>query len=162
MKPIDAKTNEEPERDRSDYKPFGLFIILFFSAVSLFNWVSPEKSVSTTADVAVDPSIERRKNAYDRAERMAIAGAQLIKKSMRDPDSFKLESVIITPSQTICYEYRSRNGFGGMSKGRVVISDDGGTIMPDETPGFIKLWNQECTNRDSQPEISSMINRIIS
>ena len=34
---------------------------------------------------------------------------------MRDPDSFKLSSVIIMDKGAVCYEYRAHNGFGGVN-----------------------------------------------
>jgi hypothetical protein len=47
---------------------------------------------------------------------------------MRDPDSFVLEAVYLKPNRkngpNICYYYRSRNGFGGMTKGVAVLKNN--------------------------------------
>lgn len=48
----------------------------------------------------------------------AANGALAIRGTMRDPDSFKLASMLIVPKTgTVCYEYRAKNGFGGTDVG---------------------------------------------
>jgi hypothetical protein len=45
---------------------------------------------------------------------------------MRDPDSFVLEAVYLKPNKkvepNICYQYRSKNGYGGYSSGLQVLT----------------------------------------
>lgn len=75
----------------------------------------------------------------------ATLGAAALKKAMRDPDSFQLESVEVQNNLTVCYGYRSRNGFGGMSKGYAVFLADLEGVMTSERGGrFQKSWNKEC------------------
>lgn len=49
----------------------------------------------------------------------AVEGARLLHSEMRDPDSFKISKAWIMQSEkygmAVCYEYFSRNGFGGMN-----------------------------------------------
>lgn len=74
-------------------------------------------------------------------------GAILLKKAMRDPDSFKLESAIVTDIGAACYEYRTKNGFGGVNASMAVLSKDGIKFRTDEMDGFTSLWNKECAGR---------------
>lgn len=80
----------------------------------------------------------------------AAAGAVLLKKAMRNPDSFQLESaVVVDGTNAVCYEYRAQNGFGGMNVGRAFISSDGQQFLMSEprTDGFDAIWNRECANK---------------
>ncbi|MBV8810885.1 MAG: hypothetical protein JO033_19625, partial [Acidobacteriaceae bacterium] len=61
------------------------------------------------------PSVAPRDVAKDNQKRgkLMLAGlvANELRHSMRDPDSFKLDSVLLMDSGAVCYEYRARNGF---------------------------------------------------
>lgn len=50
----------------------------------------------------------------------AVVGGHTLQNDMRDPDSFVIERVIYTNNgkdkERYCYEYRARNGFGGMER----------------------------------------------
>lgn len=84
----------------------------------------------------------------DRAAQLAMAGATALKKAMRDPESFKLESALqIESTGAVCYEYRSKNGFGGVNVGQAVLSADAKNFKTDEEGGFTPLWDKECANR---------------
>jgi hypothetical protein len=61
-----------------------------------------------------DPDFERNK--------AAAAGAIVLRKQMRNPDSFKLASVLRFPDGAVCYEYRAQNGTGGMNVERAVLT----------------------------------------
>ena len=74
----------------------------------------------------------------------ATAGALTLRDAMRNPDSFKLESVHIMPKEkVVCYQYRSQNGFGGMTRGNAVITKDKMSTS-ENNPGFARIWNKEC------------------
>lgn len=79
----------------------------------------------------------------------AQAGAAMLKQAMRDPDSFKLsQALVIDGTGAVCYEYRARNGFGGMNIGHAVISSDGKTFKTENDAGYHNLWNKECANKE--------------
>ncbi len=50
----------------------------------------------------------------------AVRGSAVLHDQMRDPDSFVIEKVFTMTNQKgvdiTCFEYRSRNGFGGMNR----------------------------------------------
>lgn len=99
---------------------------------------------------------ETKKNA-DAAVQRAALGAQILKKSMRDPESFKLESaLVIEKTGAVCYDYRARNGFGGINVGHAVLGPDGKKFMTNEMEGFSAFWNRECANKPGQ-EVSTAI-----
>lgn len=94
----------------------------------------------------------------DAATQRAATGAVLLKKAMRDPDSFKLDSaLVIDGSGAVCYNYRAKNGFGGVNRSHAVLSADGKKFKTDEMDGFISLWNKECANK-SGAETATAIN----
>jgi hypothetical protein len=52
----------------------------------------------------------------------AVEGVNRLQEAMRDPDSFALDRVTMTPpnkkgKSNVCFVYRARNGFGGMNRG---------------------------------------------
>jgi hypothetical protein len=79
-----------------------------------------------------------------------------LKGAMRDPDSFRLSSVlVIYPTNAICYEYRARNGFGGMDVGEAVLSPKG-IFRANEMDGFHALWRSECSGRRGREEVDAV------
>ncbi len=94
------------------------------------------------------PSLPQLESKEDKAIRLAAAGADMLKKSMRDPDSFYLESAfIIAATGTVCYEYRARNGFGGMNRESAVITGDMKKFKTSADDNFSAFWNRECANK---------------
>lgn len=87
----------------------------------------------------------------------AMNGAILLKKSARDPDSFKLEqALIIDKTGSVCYTYRARNGFNGMNIGYAVLNSSG-DFKNDEMRGFNTLWKKECDGKLGR-DVKSSIN----
>lgn len=112
---------------------------------------SPAPRAMTSEELAA-------KKKEDAVVQRAAAGAVLLKKAMRDPDSFKLESaLVINGSGAVCYNYRAKNGFGGVNPGHAVLSSDGKKFKTDEMDGFATLWNRECAKK-SGAETATAIN----
>jgi len=89
-----------------------------------------------------------------------IAGAatiaRILKKSMRDPDSFKLESVLIMDTTgSVCYKYRARNGFNGLNVEQAVLSSKG-KFKTSDMDGFTSLWNRECAHKTGSEEVQNV------
>ena len=84
------------------------------------------------------------------APRIAAAEASLIKNAMRNPDSFKLNEVLLMKNGSSCFEYRAQNGFGGMNVGQAVYSNPTGKLKTNEMGGFPSLWNKECANQSGE------------
>ncbi|MGQ0503469.1 MAG: hypothetical protein ACT4P0_12825 [Panacagrimonas sp.] len=100
------------------------------------------------APKSVTPEAAAAQKKQDAAVQRAVAGAVMLKKAMRDPESFKLESaLVIDGSGAVCYGYRAKNGFGGVNAGHAVLSSDGKKFKTDEMDGFIALWNKVCADK---------------
>ena len=71
----------------------------------------------------------------------AVAAADSLKKSLRDPDSLKFDSMRVSEdAKVICAEYRAKNGFGGMNRAILVFVDGEGS--EDK-----KVWNKNCAGK---------------
>lgn len=63
---------------------------------------------------------------YDLRERTAQAQATaiMLKLSMRDPESFRVNSAMADArGRTVCIQYQARNGFGGMNQAEHITVD---------------------------------------
>ena len=69
---------------------------------------------SAAAAAAAAKKAEEEKK--DSELRIMVAGARSLKKNMRDPDSFVLETALQMSSGAVCYAYRAKNGFGGYNR----------------------------------------------
>ena len=90
----------------------------------------------------------------DEGVQRATAGARWLKKTMRDPASFKLETAFVRSggNRLICYEYRAKNGFGGTNIKNAILAADLTWVQQasdtDTWNRFAKLWNKECINQN--------------
>jgi len=99
---------------------------------------------------------ERAAGAAERAARRQAeaarpagrAGQRAILARLRDPDSFQLVAAKLVPATgTICYEYRARNGFGGMNVGAAIYHPSTYLQMRQDTPaGFAEDWRAKCSD----------------
>lgn len=100
---------------------------------SMSNSNAPPKPAKTAEQLAREAADETR-------FQMALSLAKQIKRGMRNPDSFSIESALANDESTVfCMEYRGQNGFGGMNKEFVVVTATG---MSQDA----KQWNKHCTN----------------
>lgn len=115
-----------------------------FAALSaLFSEPSEKSAASRPAPKVKSPEELR----YEKNLNRAAVAAQALRKSMRNPDSFVLEQALAMESNTICIEYRAQNGFGGMNRGRALLSADDKKLLSDESDGFNSSWNKSCAGQ---------------
>lgn len=117
--------------------------IVLLSVVGIAaSFLVPSKSPSTVPSAAAAP--KPKTQAEQEADQRTIAAAsalKLLKGSVRDPDSFQLESVRANDGGSlICIEYRARNGFGGMNRSFVAFADGRALQSVGE-------WNKRCTRQ---------------
>jgi hypothetical protein len=94
----------------------------------------------------------------EQAVKIALVGAGMLKKGMRDPDSFKLRQVLVMDkTNAVCYDYNARNGFGGYNQGQAVLSPDLKTFKTSEQDGFRKAWKEWCGDKQG----TDVTNRLI-
>jgi len=99
-----------------------------------------------------DAEQEKENAAAARAQ----VGARILKRAMRDPDSFKLDSALVmTGSNAVCYDYRAKNGFGGYNVGHAVLAPDG-TFETNEMSGFSSLWKKHCAGKRGTEEATAI------
>jgi hypothetical protein len=127
-------------------------VVHAFIILGLFNMFddTPTSSTSVTSPTLASEKKEAEKKQTDdsKKETLALAGAMILKRNMRNPDRFKVESALVTPGETaVCYSYRAENGFGGLNYGRAVLDCKKETIKTNEMAGFSKAWNKNCANR---------------
>lgn len=138
-------------------KPMGcgtLIAVIFVGSIVIAGLPGPSKTVDTPSAEATTkkkeetPEQKAEREKKDAAVQRATAGAVVLKKAMRDPDSFKLESaLVIDGTGAVCYEYRAKNGFGGTNVGKAVLASDGKTFRTNQNDGFSRLWNKECAGK---------------
>jgi hypothetical protein len=63
---------------------------------------------------------------------------------MRNPASFELMEVGLSPAGAACYTYHAQNGFGGLNVEQAVI---GKGFKTSGQPGFEDAWNRECAGK---------------
>ena len=87
-----------------------------------------------------------------------LAGTVAVKlrAAMRDPESFRLVSAVKMIDGTVCYEYRSRNGFGGMTVGHATFDESGKVRVPEGADSFPANWNKRCAGKHGEDITSYM------
>ena len=129
------------------------WLVLFLLILGVVVVALSVRNVGLDTTLGTDP--ERAKK--DAAVQRAVLGARVLKKAMRDPDSFKLESaLVIEGSRAVCYDYRAKNGFGGYNRGHAVLAGNGTTFKTDDMAGFRKLWNKECSGKQGIEEATAI------
>lgn len=75
-----------------------------------------------------DDSNEPSKPLYDDAIAIEVTAESLIKKNLRDPDSYQLIEITPKTGKVITVKYRARNGFGGYNVCTAVVECDESTM----------------------------------
>ena len=157
----------KPKRDHTARWAIGALIalpILIYIQISIRNHIEanePRAPMETGAERDAREKLEAQQRATkardDAAVERARAGAVALKKSMRNPDSFTLESaLVIEGTNAVCFQYRGQNGFGGMNAGQAVLGRDGKSFLTNEMKGFTGLWNRDCAKQRGT-EVSTAI-----
>lgn len=88
----------------------------------------------------------------------AAVGAAHIKRAMKDPESFSLESAILMENGATCYEYRAKNSFSAVAPGKAVLTHDGQIVASGSGAGKLeKAWNAECGGKSGK-DVTAGIN----
>jgi hypothetical protein len=108
---------------------------------------SPEYQANLRAAKAAAKAAQEQAESKERAEKLvrleAVAGAQQIKDSMKDPDSFQLKSALLMADHSVCYEYSATNTFGGRMREYAVLTPKGRINFNDSG-----VWNKYCANKN--------------
>lgn len=120
---------------------FTTWAVTFIIGVSIVmgiaanNSPSPAPTPLTESERAAKAAIELR------FQKTAIVAAK-IKQALREPDSVVWDEILSDDAaDTICLQYRARNGFGGMNQEFTVVHNGKASQRTED-------WNQRCANRE--------------
>jgi len=71
-----------------------------------------------------------------------VEGYHVLKKQMKDPSSFDVESACVMPNMTVCYKYRAKNGFGALDLGVAFVTQT--SYATSDQKGFNEAFKKEC------------------
>jgi hypothetical protein len=118
----------------------GLFIIAVGSMVIQSNRGGPASSGSSPQAVAQAAPRTAEQLRGDREVNTVLAGARMLKETMKKPESFELLSATMIEGKVICYEYRARNSFNDRQTEQYVVSD---TVSSSKAGD----WNRLCAGK---------------
>lgn len=119
-----------------------------FLAVMMMNGLQERIPAYTPAPAASSPKPTPK---VDAMATRAADGAKRLKKAMRNPESFRLESaVIVDGDSAICYEYRAENGFGGKTVGQAAIDTKTGDLRHSDMRDFNAFWDRTCGGKSGR------------
>jgi hypothetical protein len=75
-----------------------------------------------------DDSNEPSKPLYEDEIAIKVTAESLIKKNLRDPDSYQLIEITPKTGKVVTVRYRAKNGFGGYNVCTAVVECDEGTM----------------------------------
>lgn len=115
--------------------------ILFVAALGFAIFKSDLGAPAVAKDLAPTPgqvaASAEKERAFQRTARLAAG----IKKSLRDPGSLVWESIHASADGSVaCFDYRARNGYGGMGREFVVFADGKASKNPRD-------WNKRCVDK---------------
>lgn len=105
-----------------------------------------EKQIADAAYAKEKAASDAKKRIDDARFQEGLLYARVLKKSMKNPDSFKLELVTRTAAGMFCFEYRATNSFNAIVPGRAFIGE-GKSGSSDDGDGFAAQWNRHCGGR---------------
>lgn len=84
----------------------------------------------------------------------AAGGLISLRREMRNPDSFRLEwAAIAKEDGSLCYQFRSQNGWGGMGRGYAILPAGKTVIQTSDTTqdqdAFKEFWVGECLSKQT-------------
>ena len=103
--------------------------------------MTPEQQAKQKAD-------EARTTAM-RAQ--AVIGAVALRRSMKDPESFLLRSLVLMRDGASCYDYRAKNSFGAILPSSAVLTANGKMLLAERNGNhFVSAWNASCTKEGGE------------
>lgn len=144
---ISSEAKACPQCGAKPKKGIGLGTIVL---VGIVGWIAYQCTAASNemSRRAANPPPAKSAEAVqaDKELNTAIAAGRLLKQHTKDPSSFKMESFVIFPGGSACYEYRAKNSFGAIVPAKAVFVPPS-TMQTSESDGnrFVKTWNATCT-----------------
>jgi len=87
------------------------------------------------------------------------ASVLLLLSDMKDPESTKITEVLVVPSNAVCINYRSKNGFSGYRIGYATLTPKGNL---HRSPDGADTWNKYCADKTGTVLDLDVLNRMTS
>lgn len=84
----------------------------------------------------------------ERLWRRDVLNVRVLRKSLHNPDSFRLEQALRMKDGSLCLTYRATNAFGGIVLNHAVIRSD--RIIATGHPDHTRLWNLHCGGKTGE------------
>lgn len=108
-------------------------------------WKFTSEPTSAADVMMVNPAKTASDHMHNERVSAAYVAYRRLVDSMRDPDSFRLESaVLVSETGAVCYQFRARNGYGGMNRGYAALNSPGGLLTTNEMMTFRDAWRTSC------------------
>ncbi len=115
---------------------------------------------ATALRQAAEAKVKADKAKHDAQLQMAGVGAAVLKRAMKDPETFELRSLVVRPNGAACYEYRAKNSFGAILPSNAVLTPKGQMLVQEKDGNeFVHAWNKNCTVGGGD-EIADLVKRL--
>ncbi len=118
--------------------------VIAFVAISALTANHNAASVSTQTAPAAKPGPTAQQKLEESDRMNAGALVLMLRKSAKDPDSFKLHSATVTKDGAGCVEYSATNSFNARLRAIAVVTR--GKTAVSNSPA---TWNKLCAHKDS-------------
>lgn len=124
---------------------FTKIVATLFAFALIVSVLAGIDSANDTPEEKAAKEAARKADFEQNVQPLVDAGrdARQLRDAMRDPASFELVMVKDMGGGTRCFQYRARNGFGGMNVGHAVAAT--GKIYLENSEGFQRLFNRVCS-----------------
>lgn len=106
----------------------------------------PVRRELTADEKARKAEMDAKKREEDAQWTREVLSLRMLRKAMKNPDSFKLEEAVRMADGALCVTYRGTNSFNAVVPGRAVVLKTG-IASSDDRDGFPKIWNKHCAGK---------------
>lgn len=142
-------------------KPRAAAFIALLAGIAV--WLAVESSPATPRATISAPTptapAKAKPTTADLELQQAVVAGKLLKRSMKDPSSFRVDEFVIYPGGNACYVYAARNSFNANLQGRAVFDGSRLWVQEQDKAAFTKAWNQICT-RGNGTHLASGLNSL--
>jgi hypothetical protein len=110
--------------------------LIIMAAINAALGPSPAQQAQRAAQTAAAQAVR------DHRFNLTLGAAITLHERMRNPDSLKISKAIFMPDDTICFEYRAQNGFGGMENSTAILY--AGILLSGHDSATRQLWKANC------------------
>lgn len=110
--------------------------------------VSPQPSPTPVAQKQAQKAPDPKEAEREAQWRRDVLNIRILKRSLHNPDSFRLEQATRMKDGTVCVTFRATNAFSALVLGQAVIRSD--KIVSTGHPDATALWNRYCGGKTGE------------